>query len=201
MFYSNTVFSLAHSSLSASTITGIVGVVNFLATFGGMGLLGVVGRKPLLLWSTAALAIINGIVGWALFQSQGTLMISGVLIFIVIFELGPGPITWLYMAEIMQDKGSSIATVMNWGINLLISYFVPVIIQSIGPDNVGYIFYFMGAASVLGTLFVAVFMKETKGKSVAQIEEMFDKSNRDVSYQKRAANDSNFNSTQDQYAK
>jgi Na+/melibiose symporter-like transporter len=122
-------------------------------------------------------------------------MISGVLIFIVIFELGPGPITWLYMAEIMQDKGSSIATVMNWGINLLISYFVPVIIQSIGPDNVGYIFYFMGAASVLGTLFVAVFMKETKGKSVAQIEEMFDKSNRDVSYQKRAANDSNFNST------
>lgn len=84
---------------------------------------------------------------------------------------------------------------MNWGINLLISYFVPVIIQKIGDENVGYIFYFMGAASVVGTLFVGVFMKETKGKSVAQIEEMFDKSNKDVSYQKRAANDSNFNST------
>jgi len=69
MFYSNTVFALAHSSLKASTITGIVGVVNFLATFGGMGLLGYVGRKPLLLYTTAALAIVNGIVGYALFNS------------------------------------------------------------------------------------------------------------------------------------
>ena len=101
MFYSNTVFGLAHSSLSASTITGIVGVVNFLATFGGMALLGVAGRKPLLLYTTGALAIINGVVGYALFQSIGGLMIGGVMIFIIIFELGPGPITWLYMAEIM----------------------------------------------------------------------------------------------------
>ena len=158
---------MAHSSLSASTITGIVGVVNFLATFGGMALLGVAGRKPLQLYTTGVLAIINGIVGYALFQSIGGLMIGGVLIFIIIFELGPGPITWLYMAEIMQDKGSSIATVMNWGINLLISYFVPILIKKIGDDNVGYIFYFMGGASVIGTLFIACFMKETKGKSVA----------------------------------
>lgn len=107
-------------------------------------------------------------------------MISGVLVFIVIFELGPGPITWLYMAEIMQDKGSSIATVMNWGINLIISAFLPSIIKSIGDDNVGYIFYFMGGATVVGTLFIGCFMKETKGKTQAQIEEMFDKSNKDL---------------------
>jgi len=92
-------------------------------------------------------------------------MISSVLVFIIIFELGPGPITWLYMAEIMQDKGSSIATVMNWGINLIISYFTPRIIKKIGDENVGYIFYFMGAASVVGTLFIGCFMKETKGKT------------------------------------
>jgi len=67
MFYSNTVFKLAHSSMSASTITGIVGVVNFLATFGGMALLGVAGRKPILLYTTAALAVVNGVVGYALF--------------------------------------------------------------------------------------------------------------------------------------
>jgi len=122
-------------------------------------------------------------------------MISGVLVFIIIFELGPGPITWLYMAEIMQDKGSSIATVMNWGINLLISYFVPIIIKKIGDDNVGYIFYFMGGATVIGTLFIGC-LKETKGKSVAQIEEMFDKSNKDLSDKgSRPTNDSNFNST------
>jgi len=67
MFYSNTIFKLAHTSLSATSITGIVGVVNFFATFGGMGLLGYVGRKPLLLYTSAALAIVNGVVGFALF--------------------------------------------------------------------------------------------------------------------------------------
>jgi len=52
--------------------------------------------------------------------------------FISIFEFGPGPITWLYMAEIMQDKAQGIATMMNWGINLFISYFTPHIIDAIG---------------------------------------------------------------------
>ena len=128
MFYSNTVFEQAGSSMSTTAITGIVGVVNFLATFGGMALLGVAGRRVLLLYTTLALAILDGLVGYALYIDNGNLMIGCLMLFIVIFELGPGPITWLYMAEIMQDKGSSIATVMNWGINLLISYFVPVII-------------------------------------------------------------------------
>jgi len=167
MFYSNTVFGLAHSSLSATSITGIVGVVNFFATFGGMGLLGVAGRRPLLLWTTAALAIVNVVVGMALLNNWGTIMIAGTLIFIVIFEFGPGPITWLYMAEIMQDKGSSIATVMNWGINLIISATVPSIITAIGKENVGYIFIVMGGATVFGTIFIVAFVKETKGKSIA----------------------------------
>ena len=123
-------------------------------------------------------------------------MIAGVLVFIAFFEFGPGPITWLYMAEIMQDKGSSIATVMNWGINLLISFFVPIIIKKIGDENVGYIFYFMAAATVLGTIFIGIFMKETKGKTGGQIEEMFDKSNKDLKASPKAANHSNFNSTQ-----
>jgi hypothetical protein len=129
MFYSNTIFKNAKSSLSPTSITGIVGVVNFLATFGGMALLSYAGRKTLLLWISAILAIINAVIAYALFANLGTLMIAGVLTFIVFFEFGPGPITWLYMAEIMQDKGSSIATVMNWGINLLISFFVPIIIK------------------------------------------------------------------------
>ena len=101
MFYSNTVFALAHSSLSATSITGIVGIVNFVATFGGMALLGLAGRRPLLMWNTLILAILNGVVGFALFQNIGGMMVGGLIAFIIFFEFGPGPITWLYMAEIM----------------------------------------------------------------------------------------------------
>jgi len=30
------------------------------------------------------------------------------------FEFGPGPIAWLYISEVTQDKASSIATALNW---------------------------------------------------------------------------------------
>jgi MFS family permease len=154
------------------------------------------GRKTLLVSTTFALAIINFIVGFALLKSIGPLMIAGVMVFITVFEFGPGPITWLYMAEIMQDKATSIATFMNWGINLLISYFVPILKKKIGDDHVGYIFFFMGAASFIGTAFIAYFMKETKGKTNKEIEDMFNKNTSNMKEDLIQNRSSNFNSEQ-----
>ena len=62
---------------------------------------------------------------------------------------------------------------LNWGINLFISYFTPHIIDAIGQDNIGYIFLFFSLMSVFGLLFIIFFMQETKGKSVHEIEDMF----------------------------
>ena len=95
------------------------------------------------------------------------------MLFIALFEFSSGPITWLYMAEIMQDKAVSIATVLNWSINLIISVITPSLIKSIGSENIGYIFIVCGGLTVLGTVFMFFFMKETRGKTQAQIDEMF----------------------------
>jgi len=67
------------------------------------------------------------------------------------------------MAEIMQDKSVSVATVLNWLVNLLISLITPNLIKKIGEDNIGYIFVAVGCTTTLGTLFVYAFMLETKG--------------------------------------
>jgi len=95
------------------------------------------------------------------------------MLFIAFFEFSSGPITWLYMAEIMQDKAVGIATVLNWTINLIISVITPSLIDAIGSENIGYIFITMGGFTVFGTIFIFAFMKETKGKTAAEIEEMF----------------------------
>lgn len=67
MFYSNTVFQSsdpnAKNSLSATTITGIVGVVNFVTTFGGMALLSKFGRRPIMLHCQIAIILINALIG------------------------------------------------------------------------------------------------------------------------------------------
>ncbi len=50
-------------------------------------------------------------------------------IFDAFFELGPGPIVWVYMSEIMNDKGVSIGTVINLTLTLVIGIISPIMIN------------------------------------------------------------------------
>ena len=88
-----------------------------------------------------------------------------VLVFIAFFEFSSGPITWLYMSEIMQEKTQSVATVLNWMVNLVISLITPSLIDSIGKDNIGYIFMTVGVLTLFGACFMYFFMLETMGLS------------------------------------
>lgn len=181
MFYSNTIFS-SLDGISPDMITFLVGVVNFVATFGGLCLLSKFGRRSIMLVVGAIMAVILVLVGFcSLKQAQiednndnteaddpnpwtiPTILL--VLAFICCFEFSSGPITWLYMAEIMQDKTMSIATVLNWLVNLIISLITPELVDYIGSSNIGYIFIAVGGLTTLGTLFVWGFMLETKGLS------------------------------------
>ena len=67
----------------------------------------------------------------------------------------------------------SIATVINWMVNLLISAFIPGIIKAIGQENIGWIFVCMGLFTLFSYFFMLCFMKETRGLTSLQIEEMF----------------------------
>lgn len=62
MFYSNTIFS-SLGSISSTMITFYVGLVNFIATFGGMYLLFKAGRRTIMLNMNALMAAILIMVG------------------------------------------------------------------------------------------------------------------------------------------
>jgi hypothetical protein len=51
-----------------------------------------------------------------------------IMLFIVFFEFSLGPIPWLYMAEIMTDKGLSIAILLNWLMTIIMAIATPYII-------------------------------------------------------------------------
>jgi hypothetical protein len=181
MFYSNTLFS----NLGGETVTGLVGIVNFLTTFGGLYLLSVAGRKSIMFTMSAAMAVLLILLGYFSLQEQNTPAIVCSMGFIAAFEFSSGPITWLYMAEIMQDKAVSIATVLNWVVNLVISLITPSLVNKIGEENVGYIFIVCGGLTVMGTLFIWGFMQETRGKTQAQIDDMFAKKTSDKQLMKK----------------
>ena len=128
MFYSTKIFQKANLSLSAQSITGLVGGVNFITTFGGLILLSLAGRRTIMLWCNVLMAIVLVCLGFCSLEEQKILEIVLLLSFIALFEFSSGPITWLYMSEIMQDKALTVATFLNWIINLIISATIPSII-------------------------------------------------------------------------
>jgi len=104
-------------------------------------------------------------IGTADLENDPWLSLICLCLFIVFFECSSGPITWLYMAETLQDKSMSVATVLNWVVKIIISLSIPLVIKQIGEVNVGYIFYTVGFLTSLSTLFIYFFMLETRGLS------------------------------------
>ena len=160
MFYSNILFK--GLSMSSTTVTALIGIVNFLATLVGLSLLYCFGRKTLMLLFNALMAVTLLLLSYYAFDKDTIGMVVCVLLFIAFFEFSSGPIVWLYMAEIMQDKAVSIGTFLNWFLSLVVSIAIPLIVKQC---DIGWIFLTLGLFTVLGTIFIAIFMKETMGKT------------------------------------
>ena len=160
MFYSNMVFK--GLTMSATTVTALIGIVNFVATIIGFFFLICFGRKTIMLVFNILMALSLFLIAYFSFMNDTYGMVACTLLFIIFFEFSSGPILWLYLAEILQDKAQSIATFLNWSINLAISVSVPLMVKSFA---IGYIFLGVGVITVFGVLFIIFFMKETKGKT------------------------------------
>ena len=54
------------------------------------------------------------------------------LLFVVFFEFSLGPITWIYMSEVMTDKGTSFGTLVNLAFTILMAVVTPEALKTIG---------------------------------------------------------------------
>lgn len=97
--------------------------------------------------------------------------------FVAAFEFAPGPIVWLYMGEILNDKGISVAVFLNWLFTLIIGLVTPTLLK---PDVLGGgTFIMFGVFNCLSCVFIGLFMRETKGLSDEQVKYLYRK-DRDV---------------------
>merc|ERR1712051_580505 len=95
-----------------------------------MGLLYVAGRKTLML--ILQIFVVISMIGMWFFTSQDnnqSILLAMTILFICAFEFGPGPIVWLYISEICNDKATSVGTVMNWFWTLTVSTLSPFLIN------------------------------------------------------------------------
>lgn len=95
------------------------------------------------------------------------------VIFVCAFAAGPGPIVWLYISEICNDKATSVGTVANWFWTLIVGILSPYLLNDWLPNGKTWIL--IGSISTVGLLFIIFFMKETRGKTEEEVKNLYRK--------------------------
>jgi len=186
MFYSTKIFRMAQlDDKSAQYATLGMGAVNVLMTVVSMFIVEKAGRKTLLLVGfagmccttillTICLAYVQDAALWVSYVS-----ILLVILFVVMFAIGPGSIPWFLVSELFNQAArgaaTSLAVWVNWAANFIVGIgFLP-LQEAMG----GKVFIIFAILLALFVLFVYKKVPETKNKTIEEITSMF----RQISYQ------------------
>lgn len=166
-----------------------------ISAFASLYLMHKLRRKPLMLiglmigwaWNSLLFLFFNEIEARdAIFHSMVDIMVITVIaVYIITFSLSTGPLCWVYSAEVLTDKGMSIASSAHWIWFAFIAY-LPTFIFKISKDSVSFskqtatTFFFFAGITMLGFFVWTVFIKETFGLPNRQIREKFESGQYDV---------------------
>lgn len=181
VYYSPTIFKTAgigdNSQLLAATV--FVGLAKTFFLLIALFLIDRVGRKPLLYTSTIGMTMCMFCLAVSLaFTEKGPFGISLAILFVcgdaAFFSLGMGPICWVLNSEIyplrLRAQAVSLGTVGNRLFSGVISLSF---LSAASAVSVPGIFFVFSALSALSVVFVHYFVPETKGKTLEQIECLF----------------------------
>ncbi|MFP4059528.1 MAG: sugar porter family MFS transporter [Bacteroidales bacterium] len=101
----------------------------------------------------------------------GLIVLIAIIVFVASFAVSIGPVMWVLLSEIfpnhVRGMAISIAGFFNGTISFLVTFLFPWLLDSIGEANTFFIF----SGFMIGTfIFVKIFIPETKGKSLEEIE-------------------------------
>jgi SP family myo-inositol transporter-like MFS transporter 13 len=110
-------------------------------------------------------------------ETTGWLITLCLGLFVSFFSLGPGVVVWLMLSELMPTRirstGMGIALLINQGVSTAIAaVFLPIV------GNYGFyaIFLFWAACTTIYFITAQFFLPETKGRTLEEIEEYFERS-------------------------
>lgn len=181
MFYAESIFQQAHFQ-NGDLGSVLIGVVQVVFTLVAALVMDRAGRKLLLVLSGASMALSTaafGVYFYLLDQPQPQTQLSSLAlvsmgVFITGFALGWGPIPWLLMSEILPVKvrgfAGALCVLTNWSMAFIVTKTFHDMMDVLTSAGTFWLFSFM---CVLNLVFTAVFVPETKGKSLEQIEAIF----------------------------
>ena len=185
MYYTPTIFEgVGMSGQTAVAASGFVSLVKMAATGLSATVVDRYGRRPLLLLGTGLMAVALAVLAGASFgdgrghrgggiSAVGDLTLLGLGVFVVGYQVGFGPISWIMVSEVapLRARGTlvGIATTVNFMGNIIAGQLVPIMLGSMEHASVWLIFLVI---TLLSLLFIYHRVPETKGRSLEDIERL-----------------------------
>jgi sugar porter (SP) family MFS transporter len=181
IYFAPTIFQSAGLSSAATSIlaTAGVGLVNVIMTVVSIRLIDRLGRRQLLFWSLGGMAVTLFVLCGAFLGGVSSqlawIAVISVAAYVGFFAIGLGPVFWLLIAEIfplaLRGRAMSLATVANWGFNLIVSATFLDLVGALGSAGA---FLVYAVLTLVALAFVALMVPETKGRTLEQIEAELD---------------------------
>jgi sugar porter (SP) family MFS transporter len=171
--YAQEIFHAAGYDIS-SVLKNIAwtGSVNLAFTFVALGVVDRGGRRPLMLFGSAALAIIYAALGFGYFAGvKGLPMLLLVLAAIGCYAMSLAPVVWVVISEIFPNRirGAAMAVAVSslWIACFILTYTFPILNAKLGSAGT---FWLYAGICVAGFVFIKLKLPETKGKTLEEIE-------------------------------
>jgi MFS transporter, SP family, solute carrier family 2 (myo-inositol transporter), member 13 len=123
----------------------------------------------------APLKIDNALITPVPTTHNGWLVAISLFVFMAFFAIGPGVCVWLALSELMptriRSNGMSIALLINQAVSTGIA---AVFLPTVGKHGYSTMFFGFAACTVIYFITAAVFLPETKGKTLEEIEAHFE---------------------------
>lgn len=183
IFYYGVNFFVATGVNESYLMSFITYAVNVVCTIPGILVVDKLGRRKLLMIGALGMTISNFIIAFVGLNSNTVIvnkvMLSFVCTFIAFFAASWGPVVWVVTGELfslsVRQKAVSLSASMNWIVNFVFAYSTPYLIDqgnhtaSIGAK----IFFLWGSLNLAGFLFTFLFVYETEGLMLEEVDELY----------------------------
>ena len=176
LYYAPRIFESAGAEGGGMMQTVIMGIVNILFTVVAIVTVDRFGRKPLLIIGSIGMAVGAFMVAicdnWGI---KGIIPVLSIIVYAAFFMMSWGPICWVLIAEIfpntIRGQAVAIAVAFQWIFNYLVSSTFPALYDF--SPMFAYSLY--GIVCVIAALFVWRCVPETKGKTLEEMNALWQK--------------------------
>lgn len=182
LYYAPEIFKGMGMETDASMLqTIIVGAINLIFTVVAIFTVDKFGRKKLMTIGSVLMAVSMLGLGTVLYvENTGGAALLLMLLYIAAFAVSWGPVTWVLLSEIFPNKikgAMAVAVAMQWLANLVVSWTFPMMNNNSYLTETfhnGFAYWIYGVMAVLSGVFIWKFVPETKGKTLEEMEQIWE---------------------------